>query len=865
MELLERDQALEELRCLLRQADAGRGCLLFLGGEAGVGKTSLLRRFIAEAQDSVRALVGHCDALSTPRPLGPLFDIGDSALTRLLDEHAPRDLLFRTLLSRLTSRTRGTLLAIEDAHWADEATLDLLRYLGRRVTGTRALTIVTYRNDEVGPRHPLRRLLGDLATVDSVQRLDLPPLSAESVKALATGSGLDAAALHERTHGNPFFVTEVLAAGGEIPPSVRDAVLARASRLAPSAWAVLEAAAVIGSPLEVTLLDAVVHRGPGDLEACLESGMLRAEGHALEFRHELAREAILTAIGPPHRAALHRDILRALEAAPAPFRNAARLAHHAEEAGDAPAVLRHASEAGRRAMLLRAHREAADQFARALRFAGGLAAEERAQLLEARAYACYMTAQIDDAIADRTAALDIWTALGNQRKEGETRGHLATLYWAQAKITDAEREAESAVALLEQLPAGPELAMAYGTLARLSGTNLYGEAAICFGEKAIALAERIGATETLIDALLTVGEAKLSRGSIPSGQEQIETAMRYSADAGLDDVTARAYLSLGYGFAELGRFATAATHYEQGIRFCRERDLDLPLHHLTALLARCRLLLGEWDDALDLATSVLQARDAAPSSRFEAELVAGRVMARRGIAGADDLLANAVKLATDSGCIVYLGPIQSARAEAAFLSGKLDEALSAARAAFDLAVERGYAWCAGELAYWRWKSGDPNIAVDSTDSPFDQQIAGDWAGAAAAWDALGCPYEAARARAEGDDEEAMRSALATFEMLGALPAASAVRRRLRARGALGIPRGPRPSTRTHPAGLTAREFDVAVLLADGQGNPEIASRLFLSPRTVENHIASIRSKLGARSRAEASEVARRLGILPQFE
>jgi DNA-binding CsgD family transcriptional regulator/tetratricopeptide (TPR) repeat protein len=427
---------------------------------------------------------------------------------------------------------------------------------------------------------------------------------------------------------------------------------------------------------------------------------------------------------------------------------------------------------------------------------------------------------------------------------------------------DAEREAETAVALLEKLSPGPELAMAYGTLARLRGTNLYGEDAICFGEKAIALAERSGDTETLIDALLTVGEAQLSRGLTEAGQSQIETAMGLSTDAGLDEVTARAYISLGYGFAESGRFASASKHYERGIRYCLERVLDLPLHHLTALLARCRCLLGQWDDALALAASVLHAQDAAPASRFEAQLVVARVMTRRGIIGAESLLADALALAMESGCIIYLGPIRAAQAEAGFLSDKLDDALEAARAAFDLAVERGHSWYVGELAYWRWKCGDPTVAEVTMESPYSLQIAGDWEAAAAAWDSLGCSYEAARARAEGSDEEALRTALATFESLGAGPAASAVRRRLREVGVRSVPRGPRPATRANPAGLTAREVEVVVLLADGHGTPEIAEQLFLSSRTVENHIASIRAKLGALSRAEISESARRLGIVP---
>lgn len=863
MELLERHCALEDLRHLLHNADRQRGSLLLLGGEAGVGKTSLLQLFAAEARASARVLIGHCDALSTPRALGPLYDFADATLDRLLEANATRDSLLQAILASFAARPRPTLLAIEDAHWADEATLDLLRYLGRRIAKTRALLIVTYRDDEIGPRHPFQRLLGDLATTAAVQRISLLPLTMQSVSLLAEGSGLDAAEVFARTRGNPFFVTEVLAAGGAIPPNVRDAVLARASRLAPSAWDLLAAAAVIGSPVATDLLNSVVTSSTQDLEACLDQGLFRGEGCNVSFRHELAREAVLSAIPAPRRAALHGDVLRTLETAPPHTHDLARLAHHAEEAGDAAAVLRYAPEAARRATALGAHREAAAQYARALRFGALLPPPERALVLQARSHACYLTAQVDEGIAAREAALAIWIERGDTRREGENRCHLATLYWAQAKILDAEREAEAAVALMEVEKAGPELAMAYATLARLRGTTLTDNNALLLGERAIALSERVGTAETYIDALVTVGEARLARGFTEVGEQQVALALRLAKDAGLPGVAARAYISLGYGFAESGQLAVAHQHFVCGIRYCQERDLDLPLHHLTSLLARCHLSQGNWDDAAGLANAVLSAREVAPGTRFEALLVAGQLAARRGCPGAWDWLDEARQLATWSGCIYFLAPLHAARAEAAFLAGDVLTALAEAQTPYDLAVERGHIRFASELAYWRWKCGDLPAPPQPISPALARQIAGDWAGAATSWDALGCPYEAARARSEGEDEAALRSALTTFEHLGALPDAASARRRLRDLGARKVPRGPRPSTRANPAGITAREVDVLTLLAAGHGNSEIAGRLFLSPRTVENHITSILAKLGATSRVEAGDIAHRLGLVPQ--
>ncbi|HEX5165209.1 MAG TPA: AAA family ATPase, partial [Thermomicrobiales bacterium] len=230
MELLERGLHLAEFQRLLDGLPEDQGRLVFLGGEAGVGKTALVDALCGTVRPPVRVLRGGCDPLSTPRPLGPLVDIagglGD-AVPPLLAEHQPRAFAFRAVLDGLAGRDPA-LVIFEDVHWADEATLDLLRYLGRRIGPTRALLIATYRDDEVGSNHPLRVVLGDLATAPAIGRRSLAPLSLESVRELAAGSDLDPVRLHRQTAGNPFFVTEVLAAGEiGIPPTVRDAVMAR--------------------------------------------------------------------------------------------------------------------------------------------------------------------------------------------------------------------------------------------------------------------------------------------------------------------------------------------------------------------------------------------------------------------------------------------------------------------------------------------------------------------------------------------------------------------------------------------------------------------------------------------------------------
>jgi predicted ATPase len=231
----------------------------------------------------------------------------------------PRPAVLVTALLHALRERPGAVLVLEDVHWADEGTLDVLRLLGRRMQDVPALAIVTFRDDEPGP---LRVVLGELATAMGVERIELPPLSAEAVRTLAEPHGIDADALHRSTGGNPFYVTEVLSApAAAIPATVRDAVLARAARLSPPARELLERLAVIPGAADPELIDTADE----PLDECLLSGMTRLDGRAVAFRHELARLALQREVPPRRRAALHREVLQRLDARrPDPARLAAR-------------------------------------------------------------------------------------------------------------------------------------------------------------------------------------------------------------------------------------------------------------------------------------------------------------------------------------------------------------------------------------------------------------------------------------------------------------------------------------------------------------------------------------------------------------
>jgi DNA-binding CsgD family transcriptional regulator len=869
MPLLERESALETLGGWFAEARAGHGRLVLLAGEAGVGKTALVEEFALRHRQAARVLRGACDPLTTPRPLGPLADIAPALGGRpdqLLHDEAPRGVLFPALLDRLRDSRMVTVLVIEDVHWADEATLDLLRFLARRLGPASTMMLVTYRDDEVGPLHPVRLLAGDLATSALVRRLRLAPLSRQAVAVLAGPQGLDPGALHETTGGNPFFVTEILAASDEaIPATVADAVLARAARLSPPARQVLDAAAVVTPPVETWLLTEAAGAAPAQLDECVAAGMLQGQAGEVGFRHELARLTVERALGPGRRADLHGRTLAALLTRPGAAPDPARLAHHADGAGDAPAVLAHAPVAARRAAALGAHREAAAQYARALRFADGLAPAALAELLEGHSYECYLTDQLADAAASRERALGCWRALKDRRKEGDTLRWLSRLAWWEGRQADAERAGREAVELLEGLAAGPELAMAYSNLSQLAMLAGNTDEAVAWGARAIGLAESLGQTETLIHALNNVGTAEM-QASRPAGQPMLERSLALALAIGLEEHVARAYTNLAGRAFEHRDYPLAVRHLDQGIRYCAEHDLDTWRLYLLVYQARVDFEQGRWTEATRTVEIVLRDPRTAPVGRINALAVLGRVRARRGDPGVWPPLGEALALATATGELQRLGPVAVARAEAAWLEGDPAAARGVVEEALDLAERTdGYAWLAGELAFWLWRLGGPDRLpviglADAVAEPFRLQTAGDLATAAGRWRALGCSYEAAAALADSDQEPQLRAALTELERLGAQPLAAAVARRLRELGVRAVARRPRPATRANPANLTARELEVLGLLVGGRSNRQIAEQLFISNKTASVHVTNLLAKLGVHSRLEAAAMARRLGL-----
>jgi DNA-binding CsgD family transcriptional regulator/tetratricopeptide (TPR) repeat protein len=862
--LIERDEPLAVLARHLAEAAAGNGRFVVVRGEAGIGKTALVRAFLGRCPADVAILAGASDGISTPQPYGPLEDmvaVLGPEFRALLDGNASRGAVGRWLLERLAGG-RVHVLAFEDLQWADDATLELLAHLARRLDGLRVLILVTLRDgDEPAPN--VARILGSIASLPVVRQLPLQPLSVAGVARLARSvrpardGAIDLGELHRITAGNPFYASEVLSGPtGDtvaIPLSVLDAVRARVARLDRRGQRALQAAAVIGLRAEPWLVAAIVGEDLVGIDDCLRIGLL-TKGDGIAFRHELTRMAVLEDLPVVHGIALHRLALAALEQAG--VGDAARLAYHAEGAADRAAVLRHASAAASRALAMGALNEAAAQFARALRCCDGRHDLQRAELLEGQSQVLFLTNYLPQAYDAGREAVALRREAGDNRMAAVDLSALAITAWTSGRGEEAWADASEAIALLVPSGDSPELARAHAALGRLglsAGLQDDGRSA---SDLAIEIGRRVGDQEAMAIALATIGTIDIQQGE-DIGWSRLEESLRIGREAALPPVVDRALNNLGVAATAVRRFELAESYFEEMENHSERSEIERC--GVDSPRADIALARGRFEQAETHARAAFVAPRTDPVDRAASMLVLVRLAARRGATDWQPWLDEAIELERGLDTAQLRWPIASTRAEVAWLAGDLGAEVARLRPIYEEAAAAGDIWTTGELGIWLWRAGAIAALDDRASRPYLLEAQGRVADAVAAWGEYGQPYGAALCLAGSADLDDVRHGHDLFVTLGAAVAARIAANRLRELGGA-VPRGPRSSTRANPGGLTEREAEIAQLLAAGLSNAEIAERLVVSPRTAEHHVAAVLTKLGAGTRREAVRRASELEL-----
>jgi len=819
-----------------------------LSGEAGFGKTSLLHAGLDTLDHKWRVLLATSEPLDVPAAFSPLYDlIADlpSELEHDIRSGTGRMPVYLGMLDLV--KNDRVVLVLEDVHWADEATLGLVRYLGKRMGATQSVLIVTFRSEEINVNPPLRLVVADLGP--SAIRIELPALTVSGVAELAKGTGLDPGHVHEATLGNPFFVDEVLRHPDiALPPTIQYAVLANAAQLPDDALEFVNTVAL--SPDGVPLTDIAELGDPtgSHCDLAFSRRLVASARGQISCRHELIRKSLVEALPPATRRRLHERLLAHLEGTAPDSRDMARLAHHAIGAGDAEKAAEYSLIAGEDAAAGGAHRQAAFHFANAIEFADVIATStlDDALLSAAREHN-YINA-FETAVDLSRRRVEFATS---QVEEARSRAWVAFFESRSGNLDAAVEEAKAALEILRRVDHSVELAMALAVLAHVTFVRGDVRKAMSVAEEALSVARSCNSVDMEIYASTTMGTARYQLGEL-DGIAQVEAAARRGIEAGAGEFGAKALNNLGFLARSAWQMGDARKWFQELQEYSTAHELDAWYIAAVITSAGIAVDMGLWADA-DAYLETVGGQRTCVSTEVEMLDVSATLRTRRADPGAAEMV-EAVLDRVETYNEVWTRIEACVMAMEAAWTGIIpaDKVAAMYQDLIDL-VPDGDHHDRAMLAFWALRLGWEPPQGEIT-GPTALEIAGRPSEAAAEWDRCGFRIQAIISRALSPESD-LDEVFSDLASMGAHGVAGGLRRELQRRGVKRVPRGERSSTRENPAGLTLREAEVLSLLAEGLSNATIAERLFITKKTASHHVSSVFVKLNVSSRGQAAALA----------
>ncbi|HKH62371.1 MAG TPA: AAA family ATPase [Flavitalea sp.] len=858
MELIERAGIIAGLQTAFNNVAAGEGHCVFISGEAGIGKTALVREFCRQQRNDCTIYHGACDALFTPRMLAPLYDIIWQVKSNLLPSShtiSDRSGLFANFFQALSNKQGMSLIVFEDIHWADEATFDFIKFFGRRIAQLRCLFILTYRDDEVNSRHPLRNVLADISS-DVFSRIQLMPLSREAVHTLANAKGFDAENVYNISGGNPFYVNEILASYSPgIPENIKDSILAvyeRQEEGTKNAWQLFS---VVPEGLDIECFSIIKAGWDEGMDHCFALNVIIIKNEKIVFKHELYRRTIEASLSPFKRIALNKKILEVLLKTFQDDGLVEKIVHYAKNADQNHLVVEYAPIAAAQAASVGSHIEASKLYLTAIEYAQGADPDKLVDLYEAYAHECYLTNQFENAISYQEKAWAVWQDKDERKQLGNSLRLLSRFHAMAGNGEEAEKCGDQAIEIFRSTPSSKAKAMAFSNKSQLQMFSEDISECVEWGKKAIAMAQEINDQETLCHALANIGSAQcrvqLSR---EEGKKLLIESLGIGLRNSFHEHAARAYSNLIYNSLELKDYNASKHFLQEGIIYCEESGLDSFISYKLALKSRMLLETGDWKGAATIAENLLQNVSQPEAVRIDCNVILAKIKLRKGEPDSLSLLQDAKNSGFKMKEHRRIIPVVIALLEYEWLFSREVIASDELKYCIEIVQKIDSIFLNNSFVFWLRKAR--NLQVRLPEVLQADKIRK----AASYWEEVGCPYEKALALAEGA-EDLKLEALLIFQQLGADAVAERTKMEMRAAGIKRIPRGLRQSTKTNPAQLTNREIDVLHLLQKGIPNRQIAGTLFISPKTAEHHISNILFKLDVNSRLKAVDEAIRLGIL----